>query len=131
MECEKCGGIRVLQISAKCNDLCSLTFKGVEHNDYVPSDLRIGGEDYITVDICLDCGMAQGCVNTEDPQFYTDRDDMVDEDEIYPVTESDDLFDQDVLTDRKCPKCDAFLISHPDCTTTCSFNRCDYVERYF
>lgn len=68
-----CGSDRVLQISAKCNDMCSLNFKGVEHNDYVPRDLPIGGGDYIELDICLSCGKVQGISNVEDPDFYTDQ----------------------------------------------------------
>ena len=68
----KCGGTRVLQISGKVSDLCSLNFKGVEHDGEVPSDLVIGGGDYIEIDICLDCGKAQGIENVEDPDFYTD-----------------------------------------------------------
>ena len=113
MECEKCKSNRILEISAKCSDLCCLTFKGVERNDDVPCDLKIGGGDYIEVDICLDCGMAQRCGNTEDPQFYTDR---------------DDIFDQDILTDRKCPECEELIVSHSDCTLSCSNDKCDFVE---
>lgn len=28
--------------------------------DYVPSDLNIGGGDYLSFDVCLDCGQMQG-----------------------------------------------------------------------
>ena len=70
MECENCKSDRVLQISAKCNDMCSLVFKSIESNDYVPDNLKIGGGDYIELDICLECGMAQGCADSEDPDFY-------------------------------------------------------------
>jgi len=72
MECENCNSDRILQISAKCNDMCSLVFKSVEYNGYVPNESKIGGGDYIELDICLECGIAQGCVDSEDPQFYTD-----------------------------------------------------------
>jgi hypothetical protein len=73
MECHKCGSDRVLQISAKCNDLCILNFKEVEHEGYVPNDLAVGGGDYIEIDICLACGTAQGISNVDDPDFYTDE----------------------------------------------------------
>lgn len=51
------------------------------------------------------------------------------EDKIYPVTESDDLFDMDILTERKCPKCGKLIVSHPDCTHSCSNKECDWISR--
>jgi len=68
-ECESCGSDRILEISAKCNDMCILRFQGVENDGYVPRDLPIGGGDYIEIDICLDCGIAQGIAESEDPRF--------------------------------------------------------------
>lgn len=40
-----------------------------------------------------------------------------------------DLYDQDILTERKCPKCGERIISHPDCTERCSNDDCDYEKR--
>jgi hypothetical protein len=71
MECIHCGSDRVLEISAKCNDKCILEFKGMEHQGYVPENLAIGGADYIEIDICLNCGIAQGLSDEPDPDFYT------------------------------------------------------------
>ena len=71
MNCSKCNSERVLMISAKCSDMCSMEYKGQEHNGYVPKDSPFGGGDYIEIDICLDCGMAQGIENHPDPDFYT------------------------------------------------------------
>jgi uncharacterized OB-fold protein len=44
----------------------------------------------------------------------------------YKYSEADDLYDQDILTKRKCPKCGARIVSHPDCTETCSNKNCEY-----
>lgn len=41
----------------------------------------------------------------------------------------DDLYDQSFITKRKCPKCGELIVSHPDCTETCSNKICDYCER--
>jgi len=41
-------------------------------------------------------------------------------DEKYKITEADDLYDQDILTDKKCPFCGEKVVSHPDCTESCS-----------
>jgi hypothetical protein len=65
MECIWCGSDRILEVSAKCSDTCTLTFKGVEHQGYVPIDSAVGGGDYIELDICLSCGVAQGLVDDQ------------------------------------------------------------------
>ncbi len=70
MECINCNSDRILIISAKCASLCFLQFKEVEHQGEIPSDLTIGGGDYIELDICLECGMAQGMSDEPDPKFY-------------------------------------------------------------
>ncbi len=44
----------------------------------------------------------------------------------YPTDEASDLYDQNLLTDRKCPKCGKLIISCPDCTEVCSNDECDY-----
>ena len=69
VKCDKCGSKRILGISAKCDDKCSLKFKNTFNNDYVPYDLNIGGGDYIELNICLDCGKAQGIEKWPDPEF--------------------------------------------------------------
>ena len=73
MKCEKCQGDRILEISAKCNDTCTLEFKGAENSGYIPKDLKLGGDDYVDIDVCLSCGHAQGMTYQPDPQFYTDH----------------------------------------------------------
>lgn len=58
MEQCKCGSKRVMQVSAKCNDLCSVTIGHDHINNYseVPSNINIGAGDYIILMICADCG---------------------------------------------------------------------------
>ena len=60
----KCGSVRILAVGGKASDLCvvSIVSDGevYEHDGYVPSDINIGGGDYIELDICLDCGTVQG-----------------------------------------------------------------------
>lgn len=59
MNC-KCGSTRIATVNAKCSDMCNVEIGSVEHNDYVPVDLGIGGGDYIRMKYCLDCGQMQG-----------------------------------------------------------------------
>ena len=47
----------------------------------------------------------------------------------YPITEADDLYDQDILTDCKCPICNAQIVSHPDCTESCSNELCEWKSK--
>ena len=73
MNCIMCNGERIIEISAKCSDLCMLEFKGAEYHGDVPEDIKIGNSDYVEVDICLDCGHAQGLSDEPDPEFYTEQ----------------------------------------------------------
>ena len=61
MSCQRCRSERILKVSGKCSDMCCTKFyTGEEKNGYVPSDLNIGGGDYIEVRICMECGQVQG-----------------------------------------------------------------------
>lgn len=60
MKCQKCQSERVAEVQAHCSDMCFVRVGSKEHDGYVPSDLKIGGGDDVRVDICLDCGQAQG-----------------------------------------------------------------------
>ena len=51
---------RIMSVSAKCSDMCSLEINGLEKHDYVPDYIGIGGGDYVEFDYCLDCGQIQG-----------------------------------------------------------------------
>jgi hypothetical protein len=54
----------------------------VEEQGEIPSDSPFGGGDYLEIDVCLDCGKAQGIENMEDPQFYTDTMGDLEEEEV-------------------------------------------------
>lgn len=60
MACQNCQGERIISVSAKCSDMCSVEYKGMERHDYVPDFIGLGGGDYIELDYCLDCGQIQG-----------------------------------------------------------------------
>ena len=69
-ECTVCTSERILDISAKCSDMCSLKYKDGERHDYVPRDVGIGGGDFIKMSICLECGMVQDKFPKPEPAFY-------------------------------------------------------------
>ena len=54
-KCEKCGAKAVIKVSAKCSDRCSIVYDNLEHYDYVPHDIGIGGGDYIKFEYCHAC----------------------------------------------------------------------------
>jgi len=60
LNCSRCKSDRLLQVNAKCNDLCTVQIGSHEKSDYAPKDLGIGGGDYINFTVCLNCGQAQG-----------------------------------------------------------------------
>ncbi len=51
---------RTMSVSGKCNDLCHIDLPEGEVDGYVPRDLNIGGGDYISFTVCMDCGKIQG-----------------------------------------------------------------------
>ncbi len=90
-------------------------------------------DDVLTETWCPKCKKAflishQDCTvscSRDDCDYETGRKNPLDKD--FPVTETDELYSQDILTDRKCPRCGEFIVSHPDCTESCSV--CDYKSR--
>jgi hypothetical protein len=60
MKCKKCNSERILQAGGKCSDMFSAVIGNNEYSGYVPSDLGIGGGDYVEINVCLDCGQLQG-----------------------------------------------------------------------
>ena len=49
--------LKTLSVSAKCSDLCAITYpNGKCHDGYVPEDIGIGGGDYIEIEIDIDTG---------------------------------------------------------------------------
>ena len=61
MHCQKCKSERIVQINAKCRDMCDFSIGGGIFADcYVPSDLGIGSGDYLDFEYCADCGQIQG-----------------------------------------------------------------------
>lgn len=60
-EC-KCGSSRILEVCAKCSDLCSWRTAGGEWQEgYVPTGKGIGEDmDYVEIAFCMDCGQIQG-----------------------------------------------------------------------
>ena len=61
MKCLKCQSERVLSVSGWCRDCFTMSIgPNRSEPDYVPEGMGIGGGDELAVDICLDCGQAQG-----------------------------------------------------------------------
>lgn len=58
MSCISCKKPNIMNVVAKCGDLyCGDHAEG--ESSYVPSDLGIGGGDYIDFKLCLNCGQIQ------------------------------------------------------------------------
>lgn len=59
--CQTCKQPRVIEVHAKCDDRCQVDVGRIAlPSNYVPSDLGIGGGDYIHINVCLNCGQLQG-----------------------------------------------------------------------
>lgn len=58
--CQKCSSDKILDVSAKCSDLCSFSYLG-EEGEYAPSGVNLGNDgDYLEFKLCLNCGQHQG-----------------------------------------------------------------------
>lgn len=56
---------RIMNVQAKCSDMCFIRYPGdKEHDGYVPSNIGIGGGDYLDFEIDIDTGKIVGWNNT-------------------------------------------------------------------
>ena len=62
MECKNCKSDRIMIVSGKTSDCFSSHYPkaGLMIDDYPPTDMGIGGNDYMEFDYCLECGTIQG-----------------------------------------------------------------------
>ena len=58
--CVRCGATELIQIAAKCSDLCRVTRGGKSEWGYVPGDLGLGEDpNYVEFTYCPRCGQMQ------------------------------------------------------------------------
>ena len=58
--CFRCGGTDLIQVAAKCSDLCRVTRGGKTEWGYVPGDIGLGSdENYVEFIYCRKCGQMQ------------------------------------------------------------------------
>ena len=58
--CFRCGATELIQITAKCNDLCRVTRDGKTEWDYVPDGIGLGDNNsYVEFTYCRKCGQMQ------------------------------------------------------------------------
>jgi hypothetical protein len=61
LKCFNCGGPNIVEVNAKCSDMCVVekADEDILLEGYVPRNIGIGSGDYIDFDYCLDCGQIQ------------------------------------------------------------------------
>ncbi len=60
MACPNCKSEKIAHVTAKCSDMCIVSFPDeTESEGYVPSKIGIGSGDYIEFSWCMSCGMIQ------------------------------------------------------------------------
>ena len=69
-QCQRCNSDRVLSLNGKTADMCCSRFKGERRDDYPPRVKGLGGGDYISVEVCLECGQVQGEWPQPDPEEF-------------------------------------------------------------
>lgn len=71
MTCITCKSDKIVSVSAKCSDLCTVICRSTGFEigpDYVPPDIGIGGGDYIDFNYCVSCGQIQDEFPKEPPR---------------------------------------------------------------
>lgn len=58
--CDKCKSDRLLGLTSKSSDCNSYSYRGAEVDGYLPYIDHVCGGDYLTIQICLECGKVQG-----------------------------------------------------------------------
>ncbi len=58
--CFRCGSTEIIQIAAKCSDLCRITRNGKTEWGYVPDGIALGEDpNYVEFSYCRKCGQIQ------------------------------------------------------------------------
>lgn len=73
MNCDKCNSERIFGVSAKVSDRGLYEYDEKEQDGYAPDVDNVCGGDYITIDVCLECGKVQGEFPVTDPEFDDDE----------------------------------------------------------
>ena len=72
MSCINCESERIASVNAKVGDQVTVTTSEVDFDGYCESvpleDLKIGSDDYIFFDYCLNCGFIQNHFPVATPQ---------------------------------------------------------------
>ena len=79
MGCQNCNSERIVSLYGNCSEGFSVTLGDAESEE-VPSDLGIGGSEYLEFDYCLNCGQVQGDFPLP-PTTLEEEEDDDDEDE--------------------------------------------------
>ncbi|KER11007.1 MAG: hypothetical protein HY22_01190 [[Candidatus Thermochlorobacteriaceae] bacterium GBChlB] len=58
--CQTCRSMRLVSVIAKSGEFCVIEIAGKRRLGAVPKDMGIGGEEYIELRYCLNCGQVQG-----------------------------------------------------------------------
>lgn len=58
--CQSCGAVAIVEVNAKCNDMCEMTHLHRSYDGHVLRDMGVGEEDYIEFEFCTNCGQIQG-----------------------------------------------------------------------
>lgn len=58
--CQRCGSDRIFNTCSKASDLHDWEYRDRRGDGYLPYVNGVGGGDYVTVAVCLECGQCQG-----------------------------------------------------------------------
>jgi len=62
MNCQRCDSYRIVTVTGKTSDMCTVAYDGCEANGYVPTGLFFGQNgygNYMEITFCAECGQIQ------------------------------------------------------------------------
>jgi hypothetical protein len=77
VSCQRCQSHRVANAGGKCSDMGYFQMGSIDHDGYLPSDVGIGGGDYVEIRYCLDCGQMQGSWPVAESDIEKGEDDSI------------------------------------------------------
>ncbi len=89
--CQECDSNRIIAVRGKTTDKFTAETEDNDYEGYVPSDLGIGGGDYIKFSFCADCGQIQGEFPLDETDVELGNDESDDDEDEDNDSDDEDL----------------------------------------
>ncbi len=72
--CFECNSERIVELHANCPDGCKIYIgDDIFHEGDIPTDMNIGGPDFLAIEFCLSCGILQSNFPVEETELEASK----------------------------------------------------------